>query len=117
MAGMIGGWGDWPHFSRMKTSSFDLRLFLDTQASTWDTSPSRMVSCGLVCSTLARAELLQRHFVYGRNNSRQFIRDGGGERLLSRAAAAGNLSALVCPPSSDSSCIFTTPHISTSNGL
>jgi len=41
-----GGWDDWPHFSRMKISSFDfilfsLRLFLDTQASTWDTSPSR----------------------------------------------------------------------------
>ena len=41
-----GGWDDWPHFSRMKISSFDfvrfsLRLFLDAQASTWDTSPSR----------------------------------------------------------------------------
>jgi len=41
-----GGWDDWPHFSRMKISSFNfvrfsLRLFLDAQASTWDTSSSR----------------------------------------------------------------------------
>jgi len=41
-----GGWDDWPHFSRMKISSFDfvrfsLRLFLDAQSSTWDTSSSR----------------------------------------------------------------------------
>jgi len=41
-----GGWDDWPHFSRMKISSFDfvrfgLRLFLDAHASTWDTSPSQ----------------------------------------------------------------------------
>jgi len=41
-----GGWDDWPHFSGMKMSSFDfvrfsLRLFLDAQASTWNTSSSR----------------------------------------------------------------------------
>jgi len=41
-----GGWDDWVHISRTKISSFDfvrfsLRLFLDAQASTWDTSSSR----------------------------------------------------------------------------
>jgi len=40
------GWDDWPLISWMKISSFDfvlfrLRLFVDAQASTWDTSPSR----------------------------------------------------------------------------
>ena len=39
-----GGWDDWPHFSRMKMSSFDfvwfsLRLFRDAQASTWEKTP------------------------------------------------------------------------------
>jgi len=43
-----GGWDDWSHFSRMKISSFafvqfSLRLFLDAQASTWDTSHHVMI--------------------------------------------------------------------------